>query len=364
MRAADIVTQLATLLPVLEDGFTSNVTVASITRSSTVMTAKCLSQHGLEVGHSVLLTGALTPIAVSTLGRSGVVGTLVTAADHDLTEEISTSITLSGATESNFNGAFDVLTIPNRRTVRFTMADADSESSSGTRILENGASYLNSYDGLYAVTSVPSDTDFTFIHPDTGLAEPVGSMQARMRVRIAAAITAQRATDLYTAHLEDEYWLFVVLDGVAASKNRLIDSDGIDNTPRGARFRQQLVEGFSVLLFMPVSDELAAESARDVAGDLFRSISRSLTFSAFDTQLSVGVQNTVQFVGHDILTYNGAVYVHGYQFQQVADLLFEDTVGADLDVAFRDISLTLAPVFDGEVGSETSFDLNLDDTDL
>ena len=46
-------------------------------------------------------------------------------------------------------------------------------------------------------------------------------------------------------------------------------------------------------------------------------------------------------VSSNFSAYNASIYAHEYVFEQVADLQFEDTVGVDEDVAFRDIDLTM-----------------------
>ena len=73
--------------------------------------------------------------------------------------------------------------------------------------------------------------------------------------------------------------------------------------------------------------------------------------------------NTVQFAGHDVFSYDSSVYIHSYSFQQVAEIYEEDTVGPDLDVAFRDIDFSIFTDF----GTQVEFmqgTPDLDDTPL
>ena len=87
MRAQDIVTQLAVVLPTLVDDFTTQIAVSSLTRSGTTVTATTAAAHGLETGQQVNITGAQTPISIVSIDRVGIVATLVTDADHDMTEK-------------------------------------------------------------------------------------------------------------------------------------------------------------------------------------------------------------------------------------------------------------------------------------
>ena len=131
MRAQDIVNQLAVRLPALVDDFTDQFSVTSLTRVGTTVTATTSAAHGLTTGRQVNITGAQTPIAVSSLTRVGIVGTMVTDAEHDITTGAGFDVQIDGATESEFNGTFILLTAPNRRTITFQMADSGATTASG-----------------------------------------------------------------------------------------------------------------------------------------------------------------------------------------------------------------------------------------
>lgn len=362
MKASDIIAQLAVLLPKLTGEFTNEVSIQSITRSGTEMTAQCLAAHELSEGDAVFVVNAEMHIAISTLTRSGTIGTLITASDHDLTEKIAKTITISGASEAEFNGTFTRLNITNRRTITFVMPDSGPTTATGSPILHDSESALRQYDGLYKVTSTPTPSSFTFEHSVAGLADPTGSgIVARTKPRISGAIDIDRAAQAYTSQNQDKYWLFVVLNNVESSKSRDISSDAHDNLQRGHEYRQQVTQPFTIYVFIPVSQEIAAREARDKAELLFRPLCRSLLFSKFDSGLYSGKLGTVVFTGHGVYRYDSALYIHSFDFQQTVDLTFEDTVGPDLDVAFRDIALTIDP----DLGTTTiTANIDLDDTPL
>jgi hypothetical protein len=116
-------------------------------------------------------------------------------------------------------------------------------------------------------------------------------------------------------------------------------------------------------LFIPTKDEIAARAARDAAEVMFRSLTKSLLFSSFNSQLYVGNQGTVQFRNHGSVSYQGTHYVHGYSFEQTVDLTFDDTVGEDVSVALRNIIYTLGPDF-GTKEDILGADVDLDETPL
>lgn len=358
MRASDVVTQLAVLLPQLTNAFTTEVAVRSLARSGTTVTATCDDPHNLEPGHGVNISGAVVPIPISDLSRSGTTGTLVTSTAHDLTEAVAPTVEIEGANEAVFNDTFDVIEVVNRKTITFTMADAGATSGTGSPVLLGAESALRNYNTLYQVLETPTPTKFTFVHSVTSLPNPVGTLVARIRPRISVAVTPDRAVDSYTKQGVGEFWLFVVLEDVFASKDRGTMSDAVAFQGRGAEFRQQVVQPFSLYLFVPVSSSLSGQSGRDQAEDLFRPICKSLLFSRFDSGLYSENQGTVQFVSHGTFRYDSATYIHAFSFQQVVDLTFEDTVGPDLDVAFRDIALTLVPQLGGTETLVSSIDLD------
>ncbi len=369
MNALDIVKGLAALLPQQTALFTDDVAVVSLVRAGTVITVTTTTDHGLEVGDSVAITGAVTQIPIIDMGRSGTVGTLETGQDHDLTNAVAPTITISGATESEFNGTFTRLNIDTRTKITFTMADSGPTVATGSPILEGAESPLRDYNTTYSVDTVPSTTTFTITQTDTTLLDPIGTITARIKPRISAGVNPDRLMASYTEKSVDELWLFVVLDDVTASKSRNIRSDAVDNIMRGSNFRQQIIQGMTLYLFVPASTEIAAAAARDQAESLFRAICQSVLDTQFDSGLFEQFLGSIQFVAHGAFAYNTSVYVHGYTFQQVVDLYEQDTVGPDLDVAFRDICLimdwSLPSLQDNNPDSASSTaDIVLDDGDV
>jgi hypothetical protein len=370
MLASEIVQELCLRLPQETGLFTTDIPVLSLTRNDEIITAACSEAHGLKVGDAISITGAINPISISSLSRSGTVGTVVTALDHDLTNPVATTITISSADESVFNGTFTRINVDNRRTVTFTMADTGATSSTGG-VLENAEKSVNSYNITYTVGSTPTKSNFTFTQATTTLPSPIGdSIIARTNPRIGSAINVERAQEMYTAKNINELCLFVVLDEVAGLKNRSILTENIDNLTPSNEYRQQVTQPFSLYLFVPQQDELSGANGRDIAETLFSSLTKSLLFHKFDSLLFAGTNSggTVNFVSHGAFSYNAATYVHEYTFVQTIEILFEDTIGHSPDVAFRDIEFDIFPkvTISGEATTSGSLggDVNLDDVPL
>jgi hypothetical protein len=212
------------------------------------------------------------------------------------------------------------------------------------------------------VTEAPDPVTFTFVNSTTDLEDPVGTILARIKPRISAAVNSDRLLDVYTQKPTDEDWLFVVLGDVDPSKSRTQQTDAIDYRPVNSNYSQTLLHRFTVFVFSTVTSEIAAANARDKAEDLLRPIMRSVLGKKFGTGLAQDIQSPVHFVGHRPTGYTTAVYIHEYSFESAAVVGFEDTVGPNIDVAFRDISYTMDPDLGGTTTATGTIDL--DDTPL
>ncbi len=357
MRASDFVEQLAIRLPSLADDFTTNNSVSSLTRVANTVTVVTTEDHNLAVGEAVNISGAFTPISISSIDRVGIVATLITDSDHDFTETIGfLTVEIEGATESEFNGSFKRLRVLNRRTITFQVDDSGPTSSTGSPLLLNGSSFLQSYNGLKAVLTVPTTTSFTYNIEDSTLFTPAsGTIVARKKPRISAAVTYGRILQSYTKQQVKQLWLFIVMGDGIVQKNRRIEVDSTDNLQKMQFFNQRITQAVTLYLFSPTTDEIAARDARDRAEELLKPICQSILLSKFDTLLSCSLDNPLQFNEHGAHDYNTAFYVHRYTFEATLSMSFEDTVGPDEDVAFRDISMTIGL----NVGTET-FDTSID----
>jgi len=362
MRTKDFILQLSARLPQFVDDFTTSFSVISLTRSGTTVTAATSSAHGLTSGKSVNIVGSQTPITISSITRVGIIATLVTAADHDITEGAFTEVEISGATEAEFNGTFTLLKEPNRRTLTFQVADSGPTSATGSPLLLNGSSPLQSYNGLKKVTAVPTTTTFTYEISDSTLFTPAsGIITAKTQPRISGAADDERALASYTKQTGDQAWLYVVMNDAIANKNRTLDIDGTDNIQRTQHFKQYISQTVSLLVFLPTSNQIAGRKARDRAEELLRPICQSILFAKFDSLLANGNYNALMFNEHGIQGYNTAFYSHRYTFEMTLLMGIDDTIGADEDVAFRDISMTQG--HNVGTGIITS-DIDLDDEPL
>jgi len=361
VRASDIVSQIATVLPKLVDDFTDSLTVTSLSRSGLVATATTSTPHALTVGLQVSINGAQTPIEISSLVRVGIMATMTTATDHDLTENAGFNVQIEGASEAEFNGSFTLLRVPNRRTIVFQVSDSGATSVTGSPLLINGSNGFATYNGLFEVASITTATTFTYsVTNSTMYTQARGTITARTNPRVSSAVTIERSLDGYTKQNINKAWLFVVLGDALASKNRNIDIDATDNIQRGNYFNQRLIQNVGLYVVIPASAEIAGRQARDRCEELLSPICQTVLAAKFPS-LVENSNNPLMITSHGLHDYNTAYYVHQYNFEATLQLGESDIYTPDDSVAFRDIGLTQG--FD--IGPGTiSTEIDLDDEPL
>lgn len=364
MKAEQIINALIKKLPTLTPLFSTVDIITSLTTSGGIALAVTASAHKLEVDEVVVVEGSQSDVGVETLTRVGVIGTMVTLTDHDVTKGLGT-IEIAGADQSEFNGTFTILDSQNRRTIRFSMVDTGPTTATGTILLIKGQNVNNQYDGVHVITSVPSTTSFEY-NLGFDLLPASGSPQVQSQIRISGAAEIDRIVQSYTQQPKDDLWLYVVLGSVVASKDPNNENDATSRQSRkqqGQDFGQQITQSFTIYVFVPTTEQLSGRAARDLCEDLFLSINNSILFYTFDSGLKAKNNSASGFVSHDIYDYGPiggyAFYTHQYNYEQVVDLTYADTVGDDPSIAFRDIQFRIS-VSPGTQELELTNDVNLD----
>ncbi len=368
MKAEDVIKQLQARLPALTDLFTRKVSITSLTFAGGIVTATTSSAHGFTTGNFANILGATNPVAITSIDRVDAVATVVTTTDHDLTlgpvliKNGGRTVTLTGATEAEFNGIFQLTSVANRRTFTIAVADAGPSSATGSPLLQDG-SVFPGFNGRFAVTDTGATT-FTYAVTQTLFATAGGTAVAKSDARISGAVTLDRATAAYTKHTTEELWIFVVLGDVLASKNREIASDMTDTMTKTSAWKQRLSQPFTVYVYTPAANlDAAGRIARDLMEDVRQPLLKSLLGVAFDTGLAASNQYVTSYVNDGFSDYTTAYYVHEFNFELATDITFDDTVGPDFDVAFRDIELEFVP----DVGTQedlTTASIDLDEVPL
>ena len=372
IKASTIIAQLQTVLPTQTALFTNaDISITSLTRSGSTVTAVTSAPHNLTTNNYVTIINAKTPIAISSLtmvadtgiGATGATVTVVTATDHDFTEGFDFTCEISGATQAAYNGTFDILTVPNRRTFTYHITTQPVTPATGTPYLLNNNK--SGYNGRHQVT-VTNATTFTYAISSTPISPAQGSAVLRSGVRISGAISWERAKEAYTKQAADKMWAFVVLGDNSISKDRRVTTDAISTLAHGDSYRQRMIAPFSVYIYAPCTNEVAGRAVRDSMEDVRIALYKSLLRVKFESVLAETNVYLVTAAGDRYVEYTGAYYIHEFVFETVCDIVIEDTVAADDNVAFRNFSLIFddPDVDDGDNVIMQTDDVNLDDVPL
>jgi hypothetical protein len=362
MKTEDIIKQLASQLPKHTDLFSVTQSVSSMTFSAGTVTVTTSTNHNLNNGALVVVNGALSPNTITSLTQVNGIATAVTTFDHDLTAGTingeNQTVNITGAADSEYNGDLTLIDVPNRRTFTYQVDENAPASTTGAVLNEN----LNfGYNGAFNVT-VTSPTTFTYVIPKSVGSPATGTISLKSNVRVSGGIDVLKVTQSYTKQNTDDLWAMVVLDDSTVSKSRNITNDADFERMRGSDPRQSIIQNFSVYILAPCKNEIAARNSRDLMEDVMLYLFKSLLGFKPSTVLCEGAQYGVTFVSHDLDVYNESFFRHRFQFQNLVDLTFGDTLKEDIDVAFRDIHIDyIDPIIeDGDDVIMTS-DINLDE---
>ncbi len=359
MRIGDVVKQIRAILPNYTDYFGDAANISSINASGGVATITTASAHGIVTGSAVTIAGVETRTPISAVSQDGINFTFTTGTDHDLTLgwQEHENIELGGFTDANWNTAFELKDVENRRSFKVM-------SSNGTPVL-NGNEYLLEKDridgvnGVYSAT-VTSATEF-MITGDfiDGVYTPVNG-NVFLNPRVASVIDVDRALDEYTEQGLSDFWLFVEPLDVEVSKDRSTYSDAIATIAEGNEMRTRMLDGFVCYIVAPVTDQIAAENSLDICRhDLLLPMMRTLYGVKFDTGLSNAADFRTILSGHGVAAYNKAFLVYRYEFQVIVDLTDDDTVLPSGTRAFRDIDYTHS--IGGNDTTDMTANIDLDD---
>ncbi len=363
IKAETIIAQLQGILPAQTDLFTEDdISVSSLSRSGTTVTGVTAVPHGLTTGRPIAVKDALSPISITSITRVGTTATVTTDTDHDFTENFDMVTEISGAGESEYNGTFPIATVPNRRTFTYTLSGSPATPATGTIFSLNNLS--TGYNGRHTVTLV-DPTTYTYEITETPDSPAQGTMIMRAGLRISGAVSTEQAIAAYSKKGEDELWGFVVLGNVFVSKNRNNPTDLTSTVAAGTDFYQMIGCPFSIVVITPTTASFSGREARDQMEDVAVALFKSLMGFAPATGLTSEKQYQIVFTGHQFVGFNGAYYVHEFNFETSIQLTPDDIVDPDFSVAFRDISLDfLNPNETDGDDIIMEAEINLDDTEV
>ena len=338
MKASDIITQLHAELPKHTDLFSLTVGVSTMTFAAGTVTVGTATPHGLASTDTVVVKGALSPVTISTLTQTGGVATAITATDHNLTRGFpdgdDSTVNITGAADAEYNGDKKLLDVLNRKEFTYQVDSGAPASTTGAQLND----IVNfGYNGFQPVSVVDPST-FTYPIAATVNSPASGTIELFVKTQVSGAVNLDKTLLSYTKQTT-KMWGFVILDEFPSSKSRQTINDADQVVGPGTDPRQKIIQNFSVYIFVPSKDQIAARAARDQMEDVMIALFRSLLGFAPPSTLSECPEQGITFVNSSLAAYQESVYIHRFQFQNLVDITFDDTLQPEVDAAFRDIHI-------------------------
>lgn len=364
MKASDIVSQMIANLPRYSPYFSNTAVPDSFsTTVGGLVTVHTATPHKIaRVGDYVTLSGIMTPVLIATATLIGDdVIEFTTDTDHDLTLHPSDPITMVRITGTGYDEEYQLINVANRRKFKVRKTN-QPDLPLGDIYLQQ--TFLFGYNGIQEVAAIVDANTFKFQLAEL-FSNPIffDNSKVSTNARISRAISIDVAREAYTKQKLDEVWAFVVLDDFTGNKDRMNPLDTNFTTGQNADYRQRIISGFKVYIFIPNKGDILTKTsggaARDLIEDVRRPLFRSLLGIDFGSGLAAGGQNVCTWGGDRFFDYTGAYYIHEFSFQQVFDITYGDTALVSDNRAFRDIHLTLQNQFSDV--TEYTASINLDE---
>ena len=355
MIAQDIVDKLAANIPLYTSGFSSSIVAISIIPTGTTATAITAAAHGLNDQQTISIIDAEAPVEIDTATflRTASTAQFSTLQDHDFTlselDKINggKTITISGATEAEFNGTFSLLNVLNRRELVIAVDNSGSTTISGSPIVEDANGGI--FKGIFTATVIDANT-FTYELPIAYTLPAAGIALVQIDLRIAAVLDIEQyLADVYTTQTINADQLIVQLGDVSQNKRRNEVTDASDSTNGNNSFTPILLQPFAVYIVMNATSDLTGAALRDKVESVYiPAIFKCILGAQFSTGFTYNNYRST-FTGHGVFAYsdssgkNKAIYAHEITFEQLAILdKVADTAPRNSSVAMRDISFTMS----------------------
>jgi len=341
MKAEEIIQQLSRTLPFITDSFTDNISISSLVRSGSTVTATSASVHGLSTNDYVFIKGAYSPVSITSAVRTGTQVKCTTATEHDLTVPFNYEVLISGFNEAEYNGTFELVSVTDRNTFTYEVQSGLSNQPTGSGILNEDlsiaftGSYNLGYNGYKQITKT-SDTTFTYAIDNTPNSPATGTIQASINPRISGAVSLEVAKSSYTQKNTGKLWAFVVLEDGVAGKDRRQDSDSTYVGEQTNFYLQDYVQPFSIYVFTPCKSEYSARASRDLMIDVRANLGKSLLSYKAETGFSKDKSYGITANGDNTTEYSSSFYIHRFQYEMMSVIYIEDV--------FRQYSVALSNI--------------------
>ena len=322
-----IIEHLQEYLPQLTDVFSTKLSVtAEIIAGSPQVLKLTSAGYGLQAGQKIIISNSLinNPITAIQFYDTEHVIRFTTNQKHDLTEGYDKNlfdgkIRLLGFVNPDLNNDFELVSVPSQTMFEIQYNYAEHFELSGNEILTEKIE--NGFNGIQTITSVDENAIYINL---TGYRQfevgAIPQIESIINVKMDVVIDEQTARSLY----QGGYHLFLIMEKGVSGKNRAINSDANQLNQGGSEQRQEIINEFSVNIFVPTINELTGANAIDwcwtIMLENILNCLQGVNFSTFDD-----TNNLVSLLGHGSIIYNKAYYEHSYTFQFVYEITYKQS---------------------------------------
>lgn len=330
MKGADIVNQLRSLLPVYTSDFTDELSISSLARNGSTITAITDEVHGLSDNDNVTIAGAKESITITSLTRAGNVITATCATNHKLPspDKLLTPffIEVANASPSDYNGTFQLTGTPSYKIFQFKIitTPASPAINAGNLLLPD----FSFFNGIKIVTIVNSLT-FTYDLLNDNLQSPAaGTIKLHKNIRIDWAADFEIVFQDYTPNEARvaQNWIYVVVNPRETFKKDTTTTDITSVQIANSEFRYETTQTFSIFTFVPSADSRLGGIASDKAREYLKPLLKTIGNYLLPSSLSECKFNPVTFQGDEPETFTGATYVHRFDFVVRGEIRNEDVI--------------------------------------
>ncbi len=248
----------------------------------------------------------------------------ITKQKHDLTEGYDRNlfngkIRLTGFSDPALNQDHILISVPNQYT--FEIGWLGSITLTGNEILrENVELGINNNWVINSATTNTFDILLTGVRKfEPGVLPQVKSVT---NVKIDVVIDEKTARSLY----KKGNHLFIIMEDGRSGKDRNIDSDANNLNTSNTEQLQEIINEFSINIFLPTSQTLTGAQAIDLCwSELLLYMFYCLHGVSFENKEDSNYLTS--FLRHGSVLYTGAYYEHSYTFQYVYEINYKQSFG-------------------------------------
>jgi len=332
MRIPDIEQHLRENLPVAYPSFSGDFkagTSASV--SSNVMTVVS-AQDLPAINDDVIITGLTYQNTINSvtmnLSATSQSAIIDVAEVHEFTEGFNTEVTITGATEPEWNDTFNIISVPSRYQIEIECSNAITGEPTGSPLVNELD--LPRYNSRFTVTAVNSvDFEVSTVNAPDGSLIGTPSYINVNDVCVSSDVDLARIFDAYTVQPIDKLWLFVIAGATTSSRDRSNDTDFERTFQEGDSRIIHTQENISIFAIFPAQDKVSAVQGQDIARNDLRNAILSLLVGYIPDSSLTSKMNMMYYIADGIETYNSSYYIHRYDFACNVNITNCDTYIAD-----------------------------------